>query len=152
MSIVSTKLLLIISKSNYNNKILIVNVRISNIEKIHKTLKLKNLKNEFSVSFHCQLSSHHWSRVSAISWSLQMFSSSILWILISSFLFRTFGLCSFFFFFRLIWKIVMWNWIIRERFKFDMNIVFTWRSRWIINRIEKYVGMLNWDVFYFKRF
>ena len=51
MSIVPTKPLLIISKSNYNNKILIVNARIPNIEKIHKILKLINLKNEFSVFF-----------------------------------------------------------------------------------------------------
>jgi len=37
-------------------------------------------------------------------------------------------------------------------FKFDMNVVFIWRSRGIINGIEKYVGMLNWDEFYFEWF
>ena len=44
MSIVSTKLLLIISKSNYNKKILIVNARIPNIEKIHKNSQIEKPK------------------------------------------------------------------------------------------------------------
>jgi len=119
------------------------------LKKLTKILKLKNLKNEFSVFFSlptlvsslisrlcCFLVNPNAFFVNSLNSNLIIFVSNI-WVV--------------FFFSWLIWKIVVWNWIIRaERFKFDMHIVFIWRSRGILNRIEKYVVEISFILNDFK--